>query len=560
MPTCDILYPGLVETTGNATVTLSHGVRPSQFTIETAINSSLFPQVGTVSVVQDGDVVVQFPDCAIDGVFRSDGVETKYTVQILDRRWRWIRGGGVMVGHYNVRKPDKKRAFVEGSTKSIRELLNLCFENLGERAYDTSLVPSGIDFDQIPEIFWDYTPTYQALDELCSKVGMRIVLGTDNVVRVMPNGFGSPLPNLPTLVSDPSTIQSVALPDRLQFIAGPTVWQGLLELKPVGMDLDNQIKPIDELSYKPSEGWYAWSPDYPEYGVTYGSNNIEKAKAKQLAQQTVWKWYQVGGQLDGSMGPVPQYDGEVSHLWQYVIQDKLLENSEDSSGNIATLRPYVVGQWYQPNLGLPANSSVEPGNTTMDTRFPEPISIDQKNSVVQFSRAMYRINNDQYEPARLWLWCAYQIKEKNSRVPLRWHYTYPLPKPASGAGALPVVVPDVFLTIDVKSEFNGFGHSVTEIVTNQSEVMQAAQFYLNQKWQEIKPNEGIDATYAGFENISPNGLIQQVTWSLSAGVGMTRASTGCEHSIIGPRFKQRERWTKLEAIEAQLLATAKEIP
>lgn len=547
---CDIAYPGLTNTTGNSTVTLSHGVRPSQFTIEVALQPNFIPFTGTIQVLQNGRTVVQFRDCAIDGVFRSAGPSTTFTVQILDRRWKWIRGGGVMVGHFNVRKADKK--IIEGTGKSVQELAKMCLDQLGEQGYDVSQLPSNVDVDNTPEVEWDYTPTFQALDDLVSRVGCRVVLCSDDRIRIFPLGYGRNLPNLPTIIDDPATIESVAVPDGVMFIAGPSVWQGLLKLEAVGLDLDGKIKPINELSYKPSEGWEANSPDAPALAVEHGKNDKEKEKARSLAAQSVWRWFRVVGQADGQLGPVQGYRGEVTELWQYELLPELIDSAEDQHGNVSKIEPYAVGQWYDSKLGTTA-PGVTPGNTLENTRFPEEVSIDPKTSVVRFPRPMYRLESGgKYGVPQLWVFAAYHIKQKKSRVPERYTYKQSFPKQSNRSGHLPLPVTDVFLTIEVETEHRGGDkYVVTGSKINESEVDRAARYYIQAKMAEILPDQGQDVSYGGFENISPDGKVQQVTWSLQGGVGYTRASVGTEHSSFVPRYKQRERVTKLEAIESK---------
>ena len=83
------------------------------------------------------------------------------------------------------------------------------------------------------------------------------------------------------------------LPERLIAIAGLTLVETRLKMEPVGEDTDGKIKPVDDLSYKPGEGWVNnMSTDM--LGV--GASETDPVKAKEmkaLAKKTVFKWYRV---------------------------------------------------------------------------------------------------------------------------------------------------------------------------------------------------------------------------------------------------------------------------
>src|SRR3546814_8074821 len=70
--------------------------------------------------------------------------------------------------------------------------------------------------------------------------------------------------------------------------------------------------------------------------------------------------------------------------------------------------------------------------------------------------------------------------------------------------------------------------------------------------QELVPQPGNDMTYGGFINVNPDGAIAQVSWTWSAGRGMTRASRNTEHSLIVPRYKQRLQASRSEEHTSEL--------
>jgi hypothetical protein len=541
---CDIRYQGLTWTTGESGVTLSHGTRPSKFQIETGFNPDFVPRIGPLQLVQNGRVVIEFSDCAIVEVYKSSGDVIRFNYTLEDRRWKWWQGGGVVNGKLNTRRPDG--TIKPGTEKSAREMAEFLLEQLGEQDFDASQVPNTTDLDASPEMDWDYRRPAEALDDLLNALGLRCVLTTDDeIVIVQPgNGRGIPTNNLVEDVSE--VIHNLAVPDSLLFVAGRTRWQSLLMLEAVGRDLPEatgkagKIKPIDDLSYKPSDGWEAYSPQHPERGVTFGKDDDERELARRLAKQTVWKWYRIKGQADGNLGPVKECSFRVSTLDQYKLFTELLDTAENNDETFAFQKPYVVGKWY--------DNEFDGENSPDNTQVEDELSIDTHNSIVQFGEPKYQIDDDgNYEAADLWLFTSYTLADPNTSQPHRYTKEVSLDGEA-GTGSLPVPVDDVFRTVRIEHEHNGNRYVFRRSTNNDSTLESAANFYLQAKAIEVEPDPGEDATLGGFYNVSPDGAIEQVTWSLSNGVGTTRVSRNVEHSVFIPRYELRKRAQQLDAV------------
>ena len=90
-------------------MTLLPGISPSSATIVTVPQSAILPDIGTLQFDwSDGggdDVTITFLDCAVNqAALRRDGNAYVWTIQILDRRWRWRFGE--INGEYNKRLKD----------------------------------------------------------------------------------------------------------------------------------------------------------------------------------------------------------------------------------------------------------------------------------------------------------------------------------------------------------------------------------------------------------------------------------------------------------------------
>lgn len=557
---CDIRYGdgrgALVSDTGNATVTLSHGVRPSTFTFESGLQAEFIPRVSDVAILQNGRAVVTFHDCAIDGIVRSNpgsGAST-FTVRVLDRRWKWWKGGGVVSGSYNLRRPDKK--ILEGTEKSPRELCQILLEALGESRFSVDGVPDRVPPEGLPEIVWDHISPAIALQELVSKIGCRVVLGADDRISIVRVGTGPGLPREP-LIDDSEVIESVAIPDRLLFITEKTQWQGLLLLEPVGLDLDNEIKPWVDLSYRPENGFEAYAPEYPGHAVTYGADDEEQDRARKLAALSVWRWFRVLGQPSGELGPVPEFRGGIEHRWQYALLNQLNDTAENRDGSFTRLEPYILGQWYDRNLGLRGDESTPPGCVPLNTRYPDQFVIDAPNQLVKTARPVYVVDRDgNYQPPKLYLYCAYHLKDAQTRIAVRVTRSRRLAARENGTGEMPVRIDDLYRVLRINHEHsirNGESrYTQSDVETNDEEVDRIVEYYNEAKVAELQPGGGSDRPYGGFIPISPGGKIQQVTWSLVGGVGMTRASENSEHNVQVPRYDQRMRIVEQDFLKEQL--------
>ena len=300
--TCSLVFPGITNFTGNATVTLSRGVQPSQFSIETAAEN-FEAVVGDLILTQNGRVVRRFVDCATDGVRQSSAGSTTGSVTILDRRWRWQVGGGVVKGHYNVRKTDG--TIKPGTKKSPEQLISLLLDELNETGYTIDI----LDVDEPPEIQWDYEPTAGALGSLLQTFGLTLSINRNNRVEVYQLGRGNAnIPNF-DVSSDAFTLSSVAVPDALLFLGGPDVWEMLWECEAVAKQRDGKIIPLDEVEYKPTTGWERQIPGYLS-DVHFGNTEEIREENRKLAQETVHKWYRLKRPAHGS-DSIPDFKGSI---------------------------------------------------------------------------------------------------------------------------------------------------------------------------------------------------------------------------------------------------------
>lgn len=551
---CDIEYEGLEDVaTGDASFTLSHGTSPSSCTMTVVHPRQRVPRVGKLRIVQDNQEIASFRNCAIAEIFKSDAEAQTYTVKIVDRRWMWVIGGGVINGHYNIRRPDGK--VLADTKKSPRQLAKLCLEALGERNFDVSQLPDNLPEDEYQEVVWDHISPVAALDEVINKLGCRVVLTTKDRVVIVQVGRGNNLPR--GLESEENeSLQSVAVPDSLLFIAEKTRYQGLLRLEPVALDLDGKYEHADDVSYKPEDGWEAGSPEFPERDVEFGANEKERERAQALCKQTMWRTWRISGLAhQPAIQNIPGYRGTVSEAWQIELLTELVDSEENPDGSMAKQKPYLVGTFLDYELGVVEDEQIQPGNTRGDTRFPEEIQVDAANGLIRTPRPFYKIGDDDSNAyPDLYVYIAFHVKDKKTRIADRYTYEHKLPVNPVGSKPQPLREESTYRVVKIEHEFMRAQNKWTfsRSTDNNARLDQAAKFYCKAKEEELRPDVGEDKSYGGFVRVELDGAIQQVTWNLSSGVGTTRASRNTEHSVLTPRYKERELLQNMRSVAGEM--------
>lgn len=531
MPVHSITYPGFDQRTGNATVTWSRGTDPSIIQIDVAPDYSPNPAIGNVSLTVDGNPVVTFYDCAGDGVTysRLGGV---YSTTILDRRWRWTKAGGYISGHYNRRFSDDSIA--SGSEKSPRQLIQLLLDALGETGYDVSAAPNTLD--DPPEVVWDHVHVVEALSSLLQVLGLDLVLRltNGNPVRIVVPGVGDPLPTTDRQDYRP-TAAGIAVPASIALIGGETQIEMLLETEPVGIDDDDQWKPVDDLDMTPADGWLLENPEHFS-GIT-GASDAEKKRRVDKARATVFRAYRVVGPAHGGT-EIPGLNFTVNDAWQYALQERLLEKIARDDHELQWKPGEIYGLWWRQGF------TVE--NEVFGTKYDGTFNVLGDQPIIIVDKPLRRIvstsaTETEFGYAKIYVKVTFTLRYHDTRAPVRHVRTLTLN--GNGSRSLPVRHEDVYRTIRVAHTANVGGETWTlgAVTDSLADTNAQADYYLANEARLLSPVDGEDNPYAGFVPIELDGLRRQVTWQLSAGVATTRASTSNEHSSVIPKPNARRR-------------------
>lgn len=519
MPSGGLIYPG-IQGTISWSFTLSQGINPSTGFIEIPAGRGLPREEGDLTLwYQDQRITLR--NCRIgNAAYSSSRGGKKITLQILDRRWKWQFGR--ISGLYNRRRPDET---IDPETEATpQELAEKLLRAMGESTFSVSALPN---FSR-PEIDWAAANPAQELLKLCEGLGCRIVLGLDDVVRIVRQGQGLSLPSGGTL-SRGDGIDPNERPDALVCIGSPTRYQCRLLLEAVGLDVDEVIVPIDNLTYRPDGGW---EKEWPEVMAGVSDREITlrdgtKTTPRKLALQTVFRWYRV---LNGQSIPELKPDRQIFREDVIPLPTTLVDTYEDAEGVKREKPAYVIGEAWYDELDTYEN-------TAIGTRINLPFSINSERAVVEFSKPLVTLDVEAGEslPARIELVAAVAVNDPETRQPQRYERTRPLTSAGAGSKIVrPIIREEIRQTFVASYDDSG---RVSEVTENTKDIEKEADYYLDGIVAEYTSPVTDDRTYPGILPIPVDGAIEQVTWNYS-GQWTTRASRGTEHNLARPTYKQ----------------------
>ena len=533
-------FPGISQIV-RATYTLSHGITPGVATFEIAPQAGFVAQEGSV-VFYFGNVRLTFPGCRLNEMsYRRNDQGLIWALQIFDRRWKWAYGE--ISGHYNLRNQDETLDM--DTFKAPQELAILLLRAMGESSYNVGDLPN----QTVPEIHWDFANPAQELADLCDSLGCRVVLQLDNSIRLCRAGQGQELPTPPVVMDDSASLDLVERPDWIRWVGGPTQLQLTLKLEAVGLDTDDKVKEIDELSYKPAAGWntqvpgrYSGVQDLNPPRPLGGVQRENPRNPRTLAKNTVWRWYRIFEIL-----------GRVR--WNELLGAEFNFRFED----IAQLLPLraellLTDTTVTPAKRLPAivqgkfrKFDTSARNTTLWAQFDRPFDLDVERGIVKFADYVFQweaiAGGNRPKAPELYLTCLCSIRHQTTRALHRASRGYRFGGRQSGTG--PQILRDEAQALTIRLVYDANGN-ISSVVKNETDIIPAADYALGIAALAYQTRSPRSISYAGLVPINPDGAIQQVSWSVAEGQGATtRASRMQEFSLVVPPYKERRMYEKM---------------
>lgn len=495
---------------GRVSVTCRSGVAPGNF--------------GSLSF-GDGTRTITLPLCRlVSRSLRSDG---KQLLVFEDQRWRWRFG--VINGRYNFREGDNSTLIAE---KTPRELAALLAAELNE-TIDATNLPN----DPRPAVNWYAANPGQELAKLCGDLGCTIAPDGDGTWTIHKLGVGSLITGLDAFVQQ-AAIDSIArpAPEQIAVATGAVQYEVVFALRAVGRDTNGQLKPIDDLSYKPVGGWEAQDPSF--YGVTgtyTDPSTQETLNNRDLARENVWRLYQVhtmpAGTGANSLNP-PGYpldsEPDIENLNQLLpIRPVTNESADWTVGIRAPRRPAEV--W-----GVYATQSLVGLNTASGTRVRTNFQIDGPKGLIQFAEPLYRDDPTGRTAAELYLRCVVEVTDPTLNQKL-YYAKYENTGQLSGAGAEVIKRPDLSLRYEPTWAADGTiaesGGSPIATGDNLTAINAECDYHLSNAADVYDAQSTGMVRLAGIHGVALDGLRQDISWAMgvtqepSTSVGLNSATS-----------------------------------
>ncbi len=510
----------------SAHMTISHGITPSVCMLEVAPEPNFTGQGGTLRFIQNDGTEIEFPDCKVDRQVMREGRDGYvWSLAIQDRRWRWQYC--YISGTYNVRLDD---GTIDPLTlQTPQQLAQLLLEALGEVVLEVGDLPN----DARPAVVWDNTSAARALQSLAEELGCHVVYDLDDTVSLRVLGTGGDLPADGIEVTS-LTISPPQRPETLTVACARTRWQVDFPLEAVGVDTDGQVKLIDDLSYKPANGWAYLDNFYSQVATT---NN-----ARQYAEQSVYKLYRVTLATRDAPDPplsLTDYPYGITALWQILpLEDTQVAAAVGADGTLTPLPALVLGVFSAISSGH--------GNTAPDTPYTQNFRVLRQQGMVQFDEIVYlAVGADPatqtMAPATLYLRTAVSLKDRGTRAPVR----YLRERDLGGdiAGAVKIVKHEEIQL----SYVTNYADVAPVTTSNRADVNREADYYLTAAERDYELKFPQEITYMGLRKIQLDGAVLQVTLTLGPQGFTTKASRSDEFSNIVPPYRERRMLEQVNA-------------
>lgn len=572
-------WPGLRTGAVSCSYTCGHGPTPGVASLVIPFQPvGTLAQRGTLRMWDGVNRPLTLRGCRVVSAERvqlADGTPG-LAVMIEDRRWRWRYGG--VSGFHNQTDPDPDPStlpdgsfvttggpYIPGTERTPVQLLAACLDALGER-YAFFGVPSAA---RIP-VDWRGVNPARAAADVADAVGCRLIYQpwADRAIVSSLGGFVK-LPSTLPVIDDHPGISTPPGPTQISVLGGPSLIGDFVKLQAVGYEPDGSIRPIEELSYRPADGWWNYVPGYHYTNVRAGdAQALDDAKA--LAKQYVWRLFRVAGVpverragIGGGKGPLTIKFVDfpaVRNRRQIELMDRLYSPEKDASGQYMSEPPRAYSDGYHGYTNRTGNMT----NANAPTRLHNPFTIDPARGLVTFSKPVFRVwpkdtngaSSDEYDPlygqavatkaqyklANVYLWTSLRVRHPASWQLVSGGAVYRVGG-ADEYGERPVVLsrPDLVSVRKVTRRFDT-DFRVQKVSSNEREMQAAALAVAAAEAIKYQVSETASRTYAGIHVVDPDGGIQQVTWSI--GVGQpptTTVGVNTEHAAWLPAYAERRR-------------------
>lgn len=528
-------------------ITFGHGGDPSYADLLYAPYPNP-PLTGTLTIF-DGTQVISLPDCRTqDMQFDVDGEGfTRMRLVVEDRRWKWRHGW--ITGTYNIPDP---QAIKPRREKKPSELLRLLMEAMGE----PSFVAIGVPNDVRPFVEWDGPPLDAAL-ALCEELGLRLFLDyTTNQATIRPLNDGAKLPSNNRLISPSIGVKPPLVPSTMRFLGSPMEWQYDLELEPVMEETDGSYVAMNDVSYKPKDGWEVEPIGSHEDGYSSACPNVD-VKQRELAKKCLWRCFRVS---------VPIQKSKLKEGEDRIDELERILPLHDRQVHVAVLEPNTPPQPLPPQLfgKFDCGQDLAAEKPAKEVNSPYgKLPLWEKGWTLDVSRGLAWTNepcfrrqkatdhaSTQVDPGdyphyvapKLYLRTAISVRNKDTMAFLRSTFDM------SPSGQKYPGVPYVVARDDLALVY-AWNPKTKAWEDNKKDFEEQAEFYLKQELRAFQVVDQATGVYAGMVVMPLDGAVHQVTYTVDdAGFMTTTISRSREDVLIRQTYAERRRQDVLREV------------
>lgn len=540
------IFPGIVTVLGG-TFTWGQGEAPSTCLLKVAPQPKPPALIGTLLITY-GNSKLEFKDCrAVEASYRRDGAGNIVSLVIEDWRWRWRFG--FISGRYNRR--DSNHKIISRTEQTPQQLATLCFQAMGQEKFNVSALPN----DARPAINWDVENPAQALSALCELLGCRISPDYGNEARIVKLGDGDKLPQGPSsdAVEFNESLDPPEVADSIELHGGPAEFQYDFEVEPVALEKTGEYVPLDDVSYKPTEGW--------TFDATDEFHGIKDLKQRALAKASVYRAWRFKMPKKGLVLPgfTDLYKENVLRLDQFAILDRQCVQVVELGKKVfrpAWLYGAFVGSFtygdnaYDNTIDEPQPIISPDTELAYKCIYRGGYSIDHERNIIITSDPLVEIidkdgaDKGKLKPAVLRFRTAvsvYRDKEDSLVRAVREH------KLTSKPTTKPMILQREEIILRCVPEYEGKTFKVKKIEYNEKELNKEFDYYIDLEVKSWKNLEPAQATYAGIKRIRLDGAIQHIVWRFGESqAAITQVSRNNEMRQYITPYKERRLNAKIE--------------
>jgi hypothetical protein len=515
-PQAVVTYPGILSVVGG-TFTTGHGETPGVWALDIAPQSYPPAEFGSVTISYNG-TTAEFKDCrVVEGSLRRNSSGHVIGLVIEDWRWQW-RDRGVISYRCNERNPDGTvPEFPERNWPYIIAIK--CFSEMGQYTYGDPGIQALSEFDDAkPYINWEAVNPARALSDLCEMFGCRIAPKFDNQVEIVKLGVGPELSEV-DLIDITEKVASADRPHALRVVGGPSEFEYDWELEAVALELDGSYVPLDDVSYKPEDGWTT------DASTTF--DNIADLTARSAAKKSVHRTFRIKFTADMELpGYTDSTDEKIERVEQLIFLNRQCQQVEQSG--VKSFLPAMLygafdgtttvdNETYGNTLEEPLPITDLESETAKKSIYRGTFSFDAVRRIVTTTQPMVlRDEDDMQSPAKLRLRVAVQVRDKDTGGVVRHYrerdYGY-------GPYSKPKILRHDEIVARAFPQFkeDDVNFTVAGLTLEINEANKQADYYLDAEESTWQITRAAEATYAGIKWLMPSGVIRQVVWSFGNG-------------------------------------------